>query len=441
MQIHAPCTRNYTRTPNKHAQLVEAPLPKVPRDVGIAAHWLAINGQQPAIPENAPIEQAPPKRPRLDQKSLQKQAAAAAAAAAAQQQQQDTKQQGDRSGGAKQGDRSGGAKGGGGAAGGDAAVQPPVRHQLTRELQVYFDRLVGLLQAAAAAEAAAAAGAGDPVAAAADLGRAPGQAVGGGGGGAAAAAAAAERQEALFRAALSSLSTDPGLHPLAPYFTAYIADGVAHSLGSLPLLRRLLSLARALLVNPAIHLNLYLHQLLPSILTCLMTKTLGPRGGDDHWAVRDQAAALAAAAARAFGEPYHNVAPRLVRMMAKAYLDPSKGFACKYGAVVGLKVGAGSSGVRSGGLHQRLRGWRRCPATNHKLTINNQPQPQTARRSAPASSAPPSSLTSNPLSHRSWSHAWRATTAAHPPLQPPARRPRRQQRRRRHTGGRWLRRS
>ncbi|PRQ44923.1 putative TAF6 HEAT repeat domain-containing protein [Rosa chinensis] len=36
--------------------VIEAPLPKAPLDTGLVCHWLAIEGVQPAIPENAPIE-------------------------------------------------------------------------------------------------------------------------------------------------------------------------------------------------------------------------------------------------------------------------------------------------------------------------------------------------------------------------------------------------
>lgn len=37
-------------------QVIEAPLPKAPLDVSVTSHWLAIEGVQPAIPENAPAE-------------------------------------------------------------------------------------------------------------------------------------------------------------------------------------------------------------------------------------------------------------------------------------------------------------------------------------------------------------------------------------------------
>ena len=37
-------------------QIIEAPLPKAPLDTAVVAHWLAIEGVQPAIPENPPID-------------------------------------------------------------------------------------------------------------------------------------------------------------------------------------------------------------------------------------------------------------------------------------------------------------------------------------------------------------------------------------------------
>ena len=47
-------------------QAIDQPLPKVPADVGIVLHWIAIDGVQPAIPENAAIQPRAAKRPRLD---------------------------------------------------------------------------------------------------------------------------------------------------------------------------------------------------------------------------------------------------------------------------------------------------------------------------------------------------------------------------------------
>ena len=38
----------------------------MPADVGVIPHWLAIDGVQPAIPENAAIQPRRAKRPRLE---------------------------------------------------------------------------------------------------------------------------------------------------------------------------------------------------------------------------------------------------------------------------------------------------------------------------------------------------------------------------------------
>lgn len=45
---------------------MDQPLPKVPVDVGVIPHWLAIDGMQPAIPENEAIQPRKIKRPRAD---------------------------------------------------------------------------------------------------------------------------------------------------------------------------------------------------------------------------------------------------------------------------------------------------------------------------------------------------------------------------------------
>lgn len=36
--------------------MIEAPLPKAPLDTAVFCHWLAIEGVQPAIPENPTLE-------------------------------------------------------------------------------------------------------------------------------------------------------------------------------------------------------------------------------------------------------------------------------------------------------------------------------------------------------------------------------------------------
>ena len=41
-------------------------MPRVPTEVAVIPHWLAIEGVQPAIPENAAIQPRRAKRPKID---------------------------------------------------------------------------------------------------------------------------------------------------------------------------------------------------------------------------------------------------------------------------------------------------------------------------------------------------------------------------------------
>ncbi|OMP03169.1 TATA box binding protein associated factor (TAF) [Corchorus capsularis] len=185
--------------------VIEAPIPKAPLDTTVVCHWLAIEGVQPAIPENAPVEviAAPPNGKTNDKKDEL-----------------------------------------------PVDIKLPVKHVLSRELQLYFDKITELT--------------------------------------------VRNSDSALFKEALVSLSTDSGLHPLVPYFTFFISDEVSRGLNDYSLLFALMRVVRSLLQNPHIHIEPYLHQLMPSVVTCLVSKKLGNRIADNHWELRDFTAKLVA---------------------------------------------------------------------------------------------------------------------------------------------------
>ncbi|KAH7576668.1 hypothetical protein ACOSP7_002817 [Xanthoceras sorbifolium] len=227
--------------------VIEAPLPKAPLDTSILCHWLAIEGVQPAIPENAPVEViAPPP----DGKSYE---------------QKD---------------------------GLPVDIKLPVKHILSRELQLYFDKITELT--------------------------------------------VRRSDSVLFKEALVSLATDSGLHPLVPYFTYFVADEVSRGLSDYSLLFALMRVVRSLLQNPHIHIEPYLHQLMPSVVTCLVAKRLGNRLADNHWELRDFTANLVAAICKRFGHVYNTLQPRLTKTLLNALLDPKKALTQHYGAVQGL---------------------------------------------------------------------------------------------------------
>nr|GMC49827.1 transcription initiation factor TFIID subunit 6-like [Ipomoea batatas] len=237
--------------------VIEAPLPKAPLDTALVSHWLAVEGVQPSVPENPPHEAlaAPQDNRMMEYKED----------------------------------------------GGSVDLKLPVKHVLSRELQLYYEKITDL--------------------------------------------AVNRSNSVLLKEALVSLATDSGLHPLVPYFTFFIADEVSRNLNNFPLLYALMRLVWSLLQNPHIHIEPYLHQLMPSVMTCLVAKRLGNRLSDNHWELRDFTAKLVALVCKRFGHVYHNLQSRVTRTLLHAFLDPTKALPQHYGAVQGLAA-LGPSVVR-----------------------------------------------------------------------------------------------
>ncbi|KAM7252303.1 hypothetical protein ACFE04_024186 [Oxalis oulophora] len=229
--------------------VIEAPLPRAPLDASVSTHWLAIEGVQPAIPENASLE----------------------ASASADGKRSEYKDDGL-----------------------SVDLKLPVKHVVSRELQLYFDKITELTVSRSASP--------------------------------------------LFKQALQSLATDSGLHPLVPYFTCFVAEEVTRNLNNFSLLFALMRVARCLLLNP------HLHQLMPPIITCLVAKRLGSIS-DNHWELRNFTANMVALVCKRFGNVYHNLQPRVTRTFLHAFLDPTKALPQHYGAIQALAA-LGPSVVR-----------------------------------------------------------------------------------------------
>ncbi|KAK3014530.1 hypothetical protein RJ639_010080 [Escallonia herrerae] len=237
--------------------VIEAPLSKAPPDTTVLAHWLAIEGVQPAIPENAPVEALA--MPSDNKKSEIKED------------------------------------------GVSVDIKLPVKHVLSRELQLYFEKITELT--------------------------------------------VSKSDSLLFKEALVSLANDSGLHPLVPYFTYFVADEVTRNLNNFPLLFSLMRLVGSLIQNPHLHIEPYLHQLMPPVMTCLVAKRLGSKFSDNHWELRNFAAKLVASTCKRFGHVYHTLQPRVTRTLLHSFLDPTKALPQHYGAIQGLAA-LGPSVVR-----------------------------------------------------------------------------------------------
>jgi len=182
-------------------KLIHAPLPRVPREVTFTgtfcaggradgrgramadcggfypAHWLAIEGVQPAIAQNPTQSEAA----RLSEGTPKGSGATPSLAAAGSSE--------------------------------NSAIKPLVKHVLSKERQLYYERVCSALMD--------------------------------------------ETDEYLHGAALSSLRHDPGLHQLLPYFLQFVSEKITQELRDVFVLDQMMHLMQALLENESLFVGPY----------------------------------------------------------------------------------------------------------------------------------------------------------------------------------------
>lgn len=145
--------------------------------------------------------------------------------------------------------------------------------------------------------------------------------------------------EARRAEALQSLASDPGLHEMLPRMCTFIAEGVKVNVvqNNLALLIYLMRMVRALLDNSALFLEKYLHELIPSVSTCIVSRQLCMRPElDNHWALRDFAARLMAQICKNFNTSTNNLQTRVTRLFSTALQNEKTHLSSLYGAIMGL---------------------------------------------------------------------------------------------------------
>lgn len=141
----------------------------------------------------------------------------------------------------------------------------------------------------------------------------------------------------LKKAVYKSLSQDDGLYQLLPYFTQFIAEEVSRNLHNLPLLTALMRMANCILHSPYLHVDPYLHQLMPPILTCIVGKQLCLEPFEDHWSLREYASDLLLLVCQRYAHTYPTLQPRVSKTLVVAWMDPNRSLNTHYGCIVSLR--------------------------------------------------------------------------------------------------------
>ncbi|KAI5968897.1 taf6 [Candida theae] len=272
-------------------KLINQELPKVPRRCNFTAHWLAIEGVQPMVPQNplpSDIKNLPPAIRGATSSYLGNDILTLGGSSST-----------DGQDGADDGPKSKNPTDK------NFDTKPLVKHVLSKELKLYFDKVVEVLIST------------DP------------------------------EKESLKNAALTSLKSDPGLHQLVPYFIQFVAEQITNELRNIEILSTMLEVISALADNKTIFLDPYVHALMPCILTLLLAKRIGPivKESSDNYqealrnqlAVREFAAILLEHIIKTHGSSYSTLRPRVTRTLLRALLDSTKPVGTQYGALLGLK--------------------------------------------------------------------------------------------------------
>jgi len=254
--------------------LISAPSPRIPVGVSLRAHWLAVDGVQPAIPENPPAQNKEKLRSEATNplSKLKK----------------DVDAMGNKLGSLtrkpiklKTTET--------------VSVKQLAKHELSVEQQLYYKEITE-----------ACVGSDEP-----------------------------RRAEALQSLACDP-GLHQMLPRLCTFIAEGVRVNVVQH--NLAILIYLMRMVKSLLENQTLFLEKYLHELIPAVTTCIVNRQLCTRPEiDNHWALRDFATRLTTQICKNFNTSTNSIQTRMTRMFSDALKSEKTSLVSVYGALAGLQ--------------------------------------------------------------------------------------------------------
>jgi transcription initiation factor TFIID subunit 6 len=140
---------------------------------------------------------------------------------------------------------------------------------------------------------------------------------------------------------LARLANDAGLQELVPFLVRHCQRELYRSVASseFDLASSMVHLARAMLSNSNLHLELHLHELLPALVTCVVSQT--PTASSSRsssvscWSLKQDAADTLATACDLYGDEYATLRSRVLKALCRA-ASADRHLTSRYGGIVGI---------------------------------------------------------------------------------------------------------